>query len=141
MFGIVKTTLSNTLAIRTDISWEIVPLYGWAGAEVFINIVCGSVPTLKPLYDRLVHKKPLRTSRAQYEHYDTEHSTEKSNSESKGNVFYGQRNEFRDISAVELNHTGSGLSHDLERFVPREDYATALQFNHGHREDRVGTAL
>ncbi|KAK2616015.1 hypothetical protein N8I77_002734 [Diaporthe amygdali] len=141
VFGIVKTTLSNTLAIRTDISWEIVPLYGWAGAEVFINIVCGSVPTLKPLYDRLVHKKPLRTSRAHYEHYDTEHSTEKSNSESKGNVFYGRRNEFRDISAVELNHPGSGLSHDLERFGPREDYTTTVQFNYGHRDDRVGRAL
>jgi hypothetical protein len=60
IFGIVKTTLSNTLALRADISWQIVLLYGWAGTEVFINIVCGSLSTLKPLYDRAVHKKPLR---------------------------------------------------------------------------------
>lgn len=63
VFGIVKTTLSNTLALREDISWGLYPIYGWACSEAFINIVCGSLPTLKPLYEKVVNKKPLRTSR------------------------------------------------------------------------------
>lgn len=63
VFGIVKTTLSNTLALREDISWGLYPIYGWACSEAFINIVCGSLPTLKPLYEKVVNKKPLGISR------------------------------------------------------------------------------
>lgn len=63
VFGIVKTTLSNTLALREDISWGLYPIYGWACSEAFINIVCGSLPTLKPLYEKVVNRKPLGTSR------------------------------------------------------------------------------
>lgn len=69
IFGVVKTTLANTLAVREDVSWELVPLYGWAGSEAFINIVCGSLPTLKPLYERIVNRKPLgRKANSAYPH-------------------------------------------------------------------------
>lgn len=108
VFGIVKTTLSNTLAVREDISWQLVPLYGWAGSEVFINMVCGSVPTLKPLYERIVNKKPLRSSSARYDHYETGDSTEKSRSRSIGKLLPGGGSKSRGISAVELHQLNDG---------------------------------
>jgi hypothetical protein len=32
-------------------------LFVWSGAELFVIIVCGSVPPIKPLYDRAFGKK------------------------------------------------------------------------------------
>lgn len=116
VFGIVKTTLSNTLAVREDVSWQLVPLYGWAGSEVFINMVCGSLPTLKPLYERIVNKKPLRSSGARYDHYGTGNSTEKSRSRSIGKLFPGGGSKSRGISAVELHQLDDG--HGTGRFAP-----------------------
>lgn len=139
IFGIIKTTLSNTLALRTDISWQIVPLYGWAGAEVFINIVCGSLPTLKPLYDRIIHKKPLYNNSRQYEHYNTGQSTEKSDSGIKKNIFYGQNNDDYDAASAGIIQPGTGSDHDLERFV-HHTMANTETYGHPyhlHGEGRV----
>ncbi|KAL1877878.1 hypothetical protein Daus18300_002231 [Diaporthe australafricana] len=117
IFGIVKTTLSNTLAIRSDISWQIVPLYGWAGAEAFINIVCGTLPTLKPLYDRVIHKKPLGTRIGQYEHYDTENLTDNSKPGTNRDIFHTKSNDSLDMSNAVLAYPGTRVDQDLERFV------------------------
>lgn len=46
-------------SIGNDITWEAVPLYAWSSSEVFLNIVCGSIPVLKPLWDLLVKGKPM----------------------------------------------------------------------------------
>lgn len=48
----IKTDQLNSLTSRSDLTWETFSLYLWTGAEIFLVIVCGSLPTLKPLWDR-----------------------------------------------------------------------------------------
>lgn len=55
--GIVKTYYAATFD-ETDLSWTIFPSLVWFGLEAMLIIVCGSAPTLNPLYDRYV--KPRR---------------------------------------------------------------------------------
>lgn len=49
----------------------------WSGAEDFVIIVCGSVPTLKPLWDRYVSKTKSR-------HFSRMSTYRASDPESKG---------------------------------------------------------
>jgi hypothetical protein len=58
----VKTAQLVSLAARADLTWETFDLYLWTSAEIFLVIVCGSIPTLKPLWDRFVGSK-VRTHR------------------------------------------------------------------------------
>ena len=55
----VKTAYSQTLAERADFSWDAFDVYCWSSAEFFLNIFCGSVVTLKPLYDQWFEGKPM----------------------------------------------------------------------------------
>lgn len=48
----IKTAQLSSLTSRSDLTWETFSLYLWTGAEIFLIIVCGSLPTLKPLWDR-----------------------------------------------------------------------------------------
>ncbi|KAJ4414296.1 hypothetical protein N0V82_008025 [Gnomoniopsis sp. IMI 355080] len=55
----IKTAKSRELSIRSDASWAEVPLYLASASEIFLNIVCASVPTLKPLFDNLTKGIPI----------------------------------------------------------------------------------
>ncbi|KAI5917161.1 hypothetical protein F4810DRAFT_697611 [Camillea tinctor] len=56
----IKTAQSSELGIREDVSWALFPLYAWSSSEIFLNIVCACIPTMKPLYDTLVNRKNPR---------------------------------------------------------------------------------
>ncbi|KAF4636603.1 hypothetical protein G7Y89_g1493 [Cudoniella acicularis] len=58
----VKTSESQRLGSQVDFTWEAWSLYAWSTAEYFLNILCGTVPTLKPLYECIVNGKPMRPS-------------------------------------------------------------------------------
>ncbi|KAF2201389.1 hypothetical protein GQ43DRAFT_440644 [Delitschia confertaspora ATCC 74209] len=58
----VKTSMSNRLGSRADFTWEAWGLYAWSTTEYFLNIFCGSVPVLKPIYDYFVKGKPIKES-------------------------------------------------------------------------------
>ncbi|MCJ1236912.1 hypothetical protein MMC14_004895 [Varicellaria rhodocarpa] len=58
--GIVKITYLGSLGAHADLTWATYDLVVWSGAEIFVIIVCGSVPPLKPLWDRYVAKKPIK---------------------------------------------------------------------------------
>ncbi|KAI1370105.1 hypothetical protein F4677DRAFT_439255 [Hypoxylon crocopeplum] len=60
--AVIKTVQSNELSIREDVSWALFPLYAWSSSEIFLNIVCACIPTLKPLYDYVIQSKPLQRS-------------------------------------------------------------------------------
>jgi len=54
--GIVKVNYLAGLNARSDLTWETYNLFAWSGAELFVIIVCGSVPPIKPVYDRFFGK-------------------------------------------------------------------------------------
>ncbi|KAH9900475.1 hypothetical protein F4778DRAFT_739113 [Xylariomycetidae sp. FL2044] len=56
----IKTVQSSDLGVREDVSWELYSLYAWSSSEIFLNIVCACIPTLKPLYDHFAFNRPLR---------------------------------------------------------------------------------
>lgn len=54
-----KTVQLRELAVRVDVTWDTFSLYAWGSTELFVNIVCGSIPMLKPLYDKWSTGRPL----------------------------------------------------------------------------------
>ena len=58
--GAIKTKFLAGLSARSDLTWETYNLFVWSGAELFVIIVCGSIPPIKPLYD-LVFRKNHRS--------------------------------------------------------------------------------
>nr|ANM86611.1 hypothetical protein [Cladonia uncialis subsp. uncialis]AUW30807.1 hypothetical protein [Cladonia uncialis subsp. uncialis] len=54
--GIAKITYVRTLKDVTDVTWINYPLTVWNGSEVFVIILCGSMPALKVLWDHHVKK-------------------------------------------------------------------------------------
>lgn len=55
----IKTTLLEDFASQTDLTWATYGAFAWASLEIALVMICGSVPTLKPLYDYFAHNKPL----------------------------------------------------------------------------------
>jgi len=61
--GSIKTSLLGSLAARSDITWATYDLFIWNGVEVFLLIVCGSIPPLKILWDRGVQRKTRKAAK------------------------------------------------------------------------------
>lgn len=138
IFGIIKTTLSNTLAVREDVSWELVPLYGWAGSEAFINIVCGSLPTLKPLYESILNKKPIGRQRNPKYSPGTESLTTDSKKKSLMNFFQRRAGDKQEGSATELNMMRDSL--DMGQFADEgAQIWTSQSFGHSYNVRRDDT--
>jgi len=49
-----KTAQLVSLAARSDLTWETFQLFIWVSVEITIIILCGSVPAMKPLWDRFI---------------------------------------------------------------------------------------
>lgn len=60
---IIKARLLTKLTARSDFTWQTYDLYLWVSAEITIIILCGSIPTFKPLWDRFVKRKPTLSSK------------------------------------------------------------------------------
>ena len=45
----IKTSYLSQLGNRTDFTWATYDIFAWVTAEFFLVIVCGSIPTLRPL--------------------------------------------------------------------------------------------
>ncbi|KAI0910897.1 hypothetical protein F4823DRAFT_336321 [Ustulina deusta] len=48
----IKTNQLVTLTARSDLTWETFGLYLWTSIEIFLIIICGCIPTLRPLWVR-----------------------------------------------------------------------------------------
>lgn len=57
--GVVKTYYAATFD-ETDLSWTIFPNLVWFGLEATLIIVCGSAPTMNPLYERYIKPRGWR---------------------------------------------------------------------------------
>ncbi|OAQ65152.1 hypothetical protein VFPPC_06312 [Pochonia chlamydosporia 170] len=64
VFATVKTKYLTSLSGRSDITWETYDLYVWSASELFVIIVCGSVPPIKPVYDYIIGKPPVSSANA-----------------------------------------------------------------------------
>jgi hypothetical protein len=56
IFAIVKTTLLPELLDFSDLTYATYGLWACAGWEILLSIICATVPTLKPLYERYASK-------------------------------------------------------------------------------------
>lgn len=54
--GAIKTKFLASLNARSDLTWDTYDLLIWSDAELFVIIVCGSIPPIKPLYDMAFSK-------------------------------------------------------------------------------------
>ena len=55
--GIVKEVYVATLSGHADITWDVYSLTNWAGSELFVILFCGSVPALKPIWDKTIRRQ------------------------------------------------------------------------------------
>ncbi|KAI9148761.1 putative integral membrane protein [Paramyrothecium foliicola] len=60
----IKTTQLASLTERSDLTWETYSLFLWVSSELFVIVLCASIATLKPLYDRFFGKKSGSTIRS-----------------------------------------------------------------------------
>ncbi|KAI0389949.1 hypothetical protein F5Y17DRAFT_446906 [Xylariaceae sp. FL0594] len=58
----IKTSQLVSLTARGDLTWATFGLYLWTGIEIFVIIVCGCVPTLRPLMPRFHGSKTASRS-------------------------------------------------------------------------------
>ncbi|KAL7621418.1 hypothetical protein AAE478_008740 [Parahypoxylon ruwenzoriense] len=58
IFSGVKVRFLGDLAAREDFTWSAYDIQVWTGAEAFVMMVCGNIPTLQPLWARLGSRKP-----------------------------------------------------------------------------------
>ncbi|QUC21865.1 uncharacterized protein UV8b_06106 [Ustilaginoidea virens] len=65
VFAAVKTSYLYQLSARSDITWETYNLYVWSGLELFVIIVCGSLPPIKPVCDWMLGR-PVSAAVARY---------------------------------------------------------------------------
>ncbi|KAI0451211.1 hypothetical protein F5B21DRAFT_507499 [Xylaria acuta] len=127
----VKARELVSLAARSDLTWETFDLYAWACSEIFLIIVCGSIPTLKPLWIRFFgHPKPSKTSQLEDGSAGTRDTARKYWQLSKDQHPYGQEfsvlNEISDPNKTNTRVTADH-SDDIDPLPAHENS------NHAHR--------
>ncbi|MCJ1402818.1 hypothetical protein MMC11_006039 [Xylographa trunciseda] len=50
--AVIKIVYLNNLNQRSDLTWDSYELEAWTAAQIFLLILCGTIPALKPLYDQ-----------------------------------------------------------------------------------------
>jgi len=67
--AIIKLTYVSSL-FSTDQTWSTYDLDVWSGTELFVVIVCGSIPPSKPLWDRMFPHNRWTTNKSKLYHSD-----------------------------------------------------------------------
>ncbi|GLA03608.1 hypothetical protein AnigIFM60653_003244 [Aspergillus niger] len=55
--GIVKITFLVSLEVREDLTWSTYDLDVWSASELFVIIVCGCIPPMRPIFVRYFGSK------------------------------------------------------------------------------------
>ncbi|OJJ72616.1 hypothetical protein ASPBRDRAFT_42339 [Aspergillus brasiliensis CBS 101740] len=55
--GIVKITFLVSLEVREDLTWSTYDLDVWSASELFVIIVCGCIPPMRPIFVRYFESK------------------------------------------------------------------------------------
>jgi hypothetical protein len=53
LISIVRVILLNKLLHAVDFTWELIPMANWSSAELNVAIVCGCMPTLRPVLSKV----------------------------------------------------------------------------------------
>ena len=64
--SVIRTVALNEVLYIEDATWQLVTIANWSSAEVNIAIICGCMPTLKPLLSKLF--RPLMDRILPYHH-------------------------------------------------------------------------
>lgn len=136
----VKASNLASLAARSDLTWATFELYAWASSEIFLIIVCGSIPTIKPLWDRFFgHPKPSKTSQLESGSAGTQGTPRKYWQISKGQHPYGQEfsilNEIPDLNNTDTRVTAGQLN-DMSPLTVHKNSNLAHRST-GHVRSRV----
>jgi hypothetical protein len=67
---VIRTVWLHQLLYLDDTTWQLVTIANWSTAEVNIAIICGCMPTLKPLLSKLF--RPLMDRILPYHHQSLE---------------------------------------------------------------------
>ncbi|KAF2148955.1 hypothetical protein K461DRAFT_271542 [Myriangium duriaei CBS 260.36] len=55
--GVVRTIYSHRLLVSTDVTHELVPFLMWSDTEMWFVMILGSLPPLRPLFDRVILRR------------------------------------------------------------------------------------
>ncbi len=69
--GSIKTSKLVKLGARSDLMWEMFGLVVWSGTENFVVLFCGSVPPLRPFFDRFSGKDASLTGSLDFSFHET----------------------------------------------------------------------
>lgn len=109
--AIVKATYLRELSNRSDFTWETYPLFVWSSAELFVLIVCGSIPSLKPLWDRYIIRKTYISSSAERSGTDGPSTWSSASGKKKGSmwgpVMSPQRTNYGEMEVEDIEMQGS----------------------------------
>ncbi|OAA33221.1 integral membrane protein [Moelleriella libera RCEF 2490] len=95
IFAGIKTMFLTSLGERSDVTWSTYQLYVWSGVELFVIILCGSVPPVKPVWDILRGKPRISTVTV------TSNGRRESDLSTPSNKIKPRRNSDRSISAID----------------------------------------
>lgn len=62
--AIVKTINLSSLTERADLTWDTVDLSIWTSIEQYLIILAACIPTMTPLVNILLHKRPSKRNTA-----------------------------------------------------------------------------
>jgi hypothetical protein len=65
----IKTSYLSQLANRTDFTWATFDIFAWVTVEFFLLIICGTIPTLKPIFEKLAERWKSEISSRRYGSY------------------------------------------------------------------------
>ncbi|CAG8948675.1 hypothetical protein HYFRA_00001795 [Hymenoscyphus fraxineus] len=64
VFAVLKTIQLQRFSSKEDFTWETFDIFAWSIAETHLVIICGCIPTVRPLYDSFVSNKTIRSFRS-----------------------------------------------------------------------------
>ncbi|XXH03925.1 hypothetical protein Hte_010333 [Hypoxylon texense] len=105
----VKADQLAALANRDDLLWATFDLYLWSGAEISLMIICGCVPTIKPLWDRFFGGMLSRTRKESNQQSRSHHSQSKRWT----TLFRGQKHR-AGFELSSINYSLDNITHPTE---------------------------
>ncbi|TEY48382.1 hypothetical protein BOTCAL_0294g00100 [Botryotinia calthae] len=60
----IKTNQLKEFGNQTDPTWATFDIFVWTTVEIHLVIICGCLPTLRPIYERIINKRAISPSKS-----------------------------------------------------------------------------